>query len=136
MARGRHAQRKGAEAEHELAELFRAHGFNARRGDAQRWYGGRLVSDVEVPALPWLHVEGKRTERVRLHQALDQARRDAGHRAPVVFTRRNRGEWVAVLPAAVLLELLRAAGDAIAWPPRGTALHLELRAPHDEEAAG
>lgn len=138
MSRQAYAQAKGAGAEHELAEVFSAAGFPAARGRLQRWLGGRRVADVVLPpALRRLfHVEAKRVERLNVHRALEQARRDAGHRVPVLAHRRNRGGWYATLPLDALLALVRhALAGGFTWPPPGTDLTLDLRPGAGEEPA-
>ncbi len=97
---------KGKRGERELARLLTAEGFSAER-DAQH-RGGADSPDVVVPCLPSLHFEVKRCERLSLYDAIDQARRDAGAKLPVVAHRRNsRRWWLAILDLKDLLAILR-----------------------------
>ncbi len=73
---GERSRRKGKVGERELAALFREHGLTARRG--QQFQGGPGSPDAVVDDLPWLRVECKRTERLKLCEAMDQSRCDAG----------------------------------------------------------
>ena len=101
---------KGIRGELELAQFLRDRGIEARRGCQRR--GGPYSPDVDADLEPF-HVEVKRTERLALYPALDQARRDGGpERIPIVFHRTNRREWVAILPADALVELYRTARQA------------------------
>jgi hypothetical protein len=99
------SRQKGAQAEREVAEWLRSQGVEARRG--VQFSGGPGSPDV-VHGLPGVHLEVKRTEALRLHEALAQAANDApeGH-TPVVLHRKNRGRWVAILDAEDWLRLAK-----------------------------
>lgn len=102
---------KGKRGELELAEFLRDHGFpDARRG--QQFHGGPGSPDVisEHPALANTHLECKRVEAGNLYVWMDQARRDAGNKVPVVAHKRNGEDWVAILPLSSLLFLLQSLG--------------------------
>lgn len=85
---------KGASGERELAEFFREHGVDARRG--QQFAGGSDSPDV-ITALNGVHIEAKRVEAGNLYKWLDQARRDAGNDIPAVAHRKNNREWVLII---------------------------------------
>ncbi|AWN17751.1 hypothetical protein SALB1_3559 [Salinisphaera sp. LB1] len=63
---------------------------------------------MRCPGLPGIHWEAKRTERLRLYEAVEQAGHDAGDKLPVVAHKANHREWLAVLPLSDLLAILRA----------------------------
>lgn len=89
------SKKKGSAGERELLHLLEAHGIEAYRND-QRFVGGLERPDVSatVCGIP-LHVECKRTERLRLSEAVTQAVHDAnGHALPVVVHRSNRQPWL------------------------------------------
>lgn len=69
---GARSRRKGAVGERALAAYLSGEGFPATRGQQHR--GGPDAPDVIVEALPGLHFECKRTERLNVYDALDQAR--------------------------------------------------------------
>lgn len=96
---------KGKNGELELAAFLREHGFGARRG--QQFSGGADSPDVICPDLPGFHFECKRVEAGNPYTWLAQAKRDAGHKVPVVAHRRSRQDWVAILPLDDLLKLLQ-----------------------------
>jgi Holliday junction resolvase len=104
------SRNKGAVGEREFAELLRFHGWDARRG--QQFSGGSDSPDVVCQPLKDFHFEVKRVESGNLYKWMAQARRDAkgGEKIPVVMHRRNRQDWVAILPAGLFLELLIRAG--------------------------
>lgn len=102
---GARSRRKGKRGERELARLLTAEGFPAVRGQQHR--GGPGSPDVVVASLPAIHFEAKRCEKLALYDALDQARRDAGDKLPVVAHRRNGCEWVAILRLDDLLAIVR-----------------------------
>lgn len=95
---------KGVAGEVELAHFLKFHGFEAKRG--QQHAGGVDSPDVVCPDLPWVHFEVKLVQAGNLYNWLEQAKRDAGvDKIPVVAHRRNRENWVAILPLSILLEL-------------------------------
>jgi Holliday junction resolvase len=104
------SRQKGAVGEREFAELLRFHGYDARRG--QQFSGGSDSPDVVCQPLKDFHFEVKRVEAGNLYKWMAQARRDAmeGGKVPVVMHRRNREDWIAILPAGLFLELLAKAG--------------------------
>lgn len=95
---------KGCRGERELAAYLTDNGHPARRG--QQYAGGSDSPDVICPSLSGLHFEAKRTERLRIHEAIDQAIDDAGDQTPVVAFKANRKPWLAILRLDDLLELL------------------------------
>lgn len=99
------SKRKGSCGERELLHLLEAHGIPGQRND-QRYIGGADNPDIaaDVRGLP-LHIEVKRTERLRLREALQQAERDAAGRVPVVAFRGNREPWRVVLRLEDFLKL-------------------------------
>ncbi len=97
---------KGKTGELELAKYLRDHGIAARRG--QQFSGGTESPDV-VTALEGVHFECKRVEAGNPYNWLKQAKKDAGPgKIPVVAHRRNREDWIAILPLEELLWLLSA----------------------------
>jgi len=93
---GRFSKAKGKRGERELAaELGRVLGVTARRG--VQFQGSPDSPDV-VTNIPNVHIECKRSERIRLYEALEQAAKDAGaDKVPVVCHRQNNKPWVAVV---------------------------------------
>lgn len=102
---GKRSRDKGKAGERELARVLTAEGFPATRG--VQYQGSPDSPDVVVPCLPGIHFEAKRTERLRLYEALDRARSDAGDKLPVVAYRANHSRWVAILDLTDLLAILR-----------------------------
>ena len=85
--------RKGAAGERELTYKLQEFGFDAVR-NYQRDIGGYDNPDIQIPGM---HVECKRTECLRLHDAVAQATADAKGRIPVVMSRRNREKWLVTM---------------------------------------
>ena len=96
---------KGKRGELDFCRFLSEHGYPARRG--QQHAGGADSPDVICECMPDVHHEVKRTERLYLHEALDQAVRDAVTKLPVVWYRRNGYGWVAILRGEDMLSLLR-----------------------------
>ena len=122
------SRNKGKVGEREFAELLRAHGFDARRG--QQFAGGTDSPDVVSTALDWLHIEVKRVEHLNLADACAQAKRDAGGKPWIVAHRKNRGPWFITLDSDALYEVLRQSLTHFdLWPlsgPRAVTLDAEL----------
>ena len=86
---------KGKRGEREAArEIARVLGVEARRG--QQFAGGPDSPDV-VHGLDGVHFEVKRTEKLHLWPAIEQAVADAMGSVPVVLHRPNNHPWVAIL---------------------------------------
>ena len=102
---GKASRDKGKRGEREIAALFRAHGFNARRG--QQYQGGPDSPDV-VHDLPYgLHVEVKFREQVSPYAALEQVSHDTAlEDVPIVFMRKLRKPWIVVMDADDFLEIM------------------------------
>jgi len=99
------SRNKGKRGELEAARFLSKRGWGARRG--QQYSGGPDSADL-VHDVPGIHFEVKRTERLRLYEALEQSCKDAPASAiPAVLTRKNGEEWVVVLSAHNFLELMR-----------------------------
>ena len=98
------SKRKGKTGELELARKLREYGYETRR-TAQ--YCGNTGDAADVVGLPGIHVECKRTESLRLYDAVDQAKRDATGKIPVVFHRKNYCEWLAIMPLDDFMTIYR-----------------------------
>lgn len=86
---------KGKRGERELAaRLTEVFGVDCRRG--QQFCGS--AGDADVVGIDGLHSEVKRTETLRLWDAIDQAVSDAAEGSvPVVFHRPSRRPWLAIV---------------------------------------
>lgn len=92
---GKMSREKGKRGEREIAAILKAHGYDARRG--QQFCGAN--GDADVVGLDGIHIEVKRTEKLKLYEALEQAQSDARDgELPVVMHRKNNHEWVVIQP--------------------------------------
>jgi hypothetical protein len=98
---------KGIRGELELAHWLQARGVTAMRG--QQRSGGADSPDI-FHALPGIHIECKRTERLDLWASLAQAAEDCRERVPTLWFRRNRWQWYVALPADDFLRLVKGKG--------------------------
>lgn len=99
------SRRKGKEGELELCSFLRERGVEARRG--QQFSGGTDSPDV-VTSFPHVHFECKRVQAGNPYDWLAQAQRDGGEgKLHVVAHKRNRHEWIAVMPLDQLIELMK-----------------------------
>jgi len=104
--RGRKSRNKGARGEREFAALCREHGYAEAVRTAQ--HAGKNGGQPDVKGLPGVHVEVKRTEALRLYDAVDQAKRDApAGRLRAVAHRKNNAEWLIIMPAEDWFEIYR-----------------------------
>lgn len=102
------SKRKGNAGERELLHLLEGYGLDVHRND-QTFIGGVDNPDIacRVEGVP-VHIECKRTEKLSLYEAMEQAERDAnGHALPVVVHRRNRKPWLVVLKLEDVMKIVR-----------------------------
>jgi len=94
---------KGKRGELEWARFCRNQGYQARRGQQ---YSG--IEGEDVIGLPGIHVEVKRVEKLNIHDAMDQAVRDAAKgKIPIVAHRKNHCSWLITMRAEDWFELYR-----------------------------
>lgn len=86
--KGKRGEREAAK---EIARLFRV---EAKRG--QQFQGSPDSPDV-VADIPGIHFEVKRTERLKIWGAIEQAVADAGDNLPVVLHRANNKPYLAIV---------------------------------------
>ena len=101
---------KGKRGEREIATLFRAHGFQARRG--RQYKGSPDSPDVEHNLPGDLYVEVKFRENISPYAALEQVSCDAGPwYDPVVFVRKLKKPWIVVMDADDFLGIMEEIKD-------------------------
>lgn len=90
-------KQKGKRGELELARKLREHGYDVRR--SVQYNGKEEDGQADLLGLPGVHIECKRTERLNLYDAVNQAKRDSKgkNQIPVVFHRKNECEWLAIM---------------------------------------
>lgn len=92
---------KGNRGELEVAHLFQAYGYDAKRG--QQFCG--LDGNADVVGVPYIWIEVKRNEHLNILSAMTQAERDSNARRanygddllPVVIHRKNNAPWVCTM---------------------------------------
>lgn len=88
------SRQKGARGERELAELLRAYGYDARRG--QQYSGAN--GDADVTGIDGFHIECKRVEQLNIYKAMEQSERDAREgEIPIVCHRKDRKGWLVTI---------------------------------------
>lgn len=109
---GRASREKGKRGERECAaELGAILGVDARRG--VQFQGGPDSPDVVLEGVP-IHVEAKRTERLSLWSALEQAKADApAGSVPIVWHKANRRPSVIIVETSRLVALCMEVHSAI-----------------------
>lgn len=101
------SKQKGARYERELAVYFRDRGYDTRR-TAQ--YCGNTGDAADVVGLPYIHIEAKHQEQLRLYDWIAQAVHDAADsgQLPVVFHRKNNEKTLVTMCLDDWFELYRA----------------------------
>ena len=101
------SKRKGAKGELELAKKLREYGYETRR--TVQYNGKAEEGKADLVGLPGIHIECKRTEALRMYDAVDQAKRDSENTGdmPVVFHRKNNCEWLAIMPLDVFMQIYK-----------------------------
>lgn len=93
----KNSRQKGARGERDWRDELQAMGFDARRG--QQFAGGPESPDVVCPSLSAISFEVKRGSEdyialgTKLDRAMEQARRDAGLKVPMVAWKQDRRPW-------------------------------------------
>ena len=99
------SREKGKRGERQWRDEPRANGYVARRG--QQFSGSPDSPDVVCGELARIHFEVKAVERLNIEDAMDQARRDAGEKTPVVAHRRRFRRWLVTMEAETFFRLVR-----------------------------
>ena len=87
------SKQKGTYAERELARIFTAAGVPSRR--SVQYCGSAGDADIVCEHLD-LHIEVKRTEQLRLNDAIAQASSDSGGRPWIIVHRSNGRPWMVI----------------------------------------
>lgn len=94
-----HSRAKGARGELEAALLLMQLGLQARRSVQYNGLAGG--ADIALDASVPLHVEVKRTERLRPYEFIEQAQRDCKKpNVPIVLMRSSHKPWLVMMTAA------------------------------------
>lgn len=103
-----HSKNKGKRFERSLASKFREYGYDARR-TAQ--YCGNTEDASDVVGLPFIHIEAKAQETMRLYDWMEQATRDAKANGkgylPTVFHKKNHCEILVTMTLDDWMKLYR-----------------------------
>ena len=91
------SKQKGKRGELECAKKLREYGFNEVRRSVQ--YNGKAEEgQPDLIGLPNIHIEVKRTERLKLYDAIEQTERDKKEEElGVIFHKKNNCEWVCIM---------------------------------------
>ncbi len=95
---------KGCRGEREWRDQLRQAGWDAHRGQQ---YNGLEGQDVVCPDLEHLHCEVKRTQRLNLYAAMEQATRDGEGKTPYVAHKKNHHKWLVIMWADDFFDLVR-----------------------------
>ena len=99
------SREKGKAYERHIASLFRAEGYDARRG--QQYCGAN--GDADVVGVKGLHLECKAVERLNLYDAMAQAKHDAREgELPVVIHKKNYCADLVTMEFSEWIKLYRA----------------------------
>lgn len=99
------SKRKGARYEREVASVLREYGYDARR-TAQ--YCGKSEESADVVGLPYMHIECKHyANRAFDYDWIDQARRDANDRIPIVIHRTDNHDSLVTMRIDDFMKIYR-----------------------------
>ena len=99
------SREKGKRYERHVASLFKAEGYDARRG--QQFCGAN--GDADVIGVPGIHIECKHNERLNIYDAIDQSERDARpNELPVVFHTKNYCDDIVSMKASRFMRFYHA----------------------------
>lgn len=117
---GKMSRNKGANGERELAKILRDfYGYSVKRGMV-------FLGQSDMIGLTGIHPEVKRVERLNIHEAMEQAKREADKRKdgiPTVFHRRNRTEWLVTMTLEDWIDLYGAWNDETQSVQKDSELH-------------
>lgn len=103
------SKQKGKRGELELVHEFRKYGYETAR--SVQYNGKAEDGQPDVVGLEGIHVECKFTNALRLYDAIKQAKRDSEttnrEELPVVFHRKSREDWVAIMPLDTFFTLYK-----------------------------
>lgn len=106
---GKMQRNKGRKGEIEFAHLCQDLGYKEAYRTAQHCGKAGHAGDVE--GLAGIHVEVKRTESLRLYDALNQSKRDCAaagkNEIPIIAHRKNKSEWVVIMTAADFFKMYK-----------------------------
>ena len=104
---GKMSRHKGKHGELELTHKLQELGFKSCHR-AQQYCGS--ASSADILGLPRIHPECKRTEALRLYDAMGQAVKDSAGTPdlPAVFHRKSGKQWVVIMQLEDWAELYRA----------------------------
>src|SRR4029078_10674577 len=100
------SREKGKRGERQWRDELRANGYEARRG--QQFSGSPDSPDVVCDQLSFIHFEVKAVEKLNIEAAMEQARRDAGGKIPIVAHRRSFRPWLGPMDAETCFRFLSA----------------------------
>ena len=92
-------KKKGAAGEREFSNYCKTKGFDTRR--TAQYNGKELGSLADVIGIPGIHIEVKRVEKLNIHEAVKQAKRDNKNHGdiPIVAHRKNNTKWLITMDA-------------------------------------
>jgi Holliday junction resolvase len=96
------SKRKGKRGELNFANFCKSKGFQTRRGQQ---YNG--IEGEDVVGIEGVHVEVKRTEFLRLYEAMKQSIAECQGKVPIVAHRKNNEEWVVIMRAEDFLKMVK-----------------------------
>ena len=98
------SREKGKRYERHVASLFKAEGYDARRGQQYCGIGG----DADVIGVPFIHIEAKHNERLNLYDAVAQSKRDARDgETPIVIHQKNNHQDLVTMEFSDWIKLYR-----------------------------
>lgn len=100
------SKQKGKRGELEFCQEMKKYGIECRR--TVQYNGKAVEGEADIVGLDGIHAEIKRVERLNIHEAIGQAKRDARKdELPAVFHRKNRSEWLVTMRLDDFMQIYR-----------------------------
>jgi len=97
---------KGRRGEQQLVKKLKEYGFETRR--TVQYNGKAEEGQADLIGLPNIHIECKRTEKLKAYDFIDQVKRDKkSDELGVIFHKRNNCEWICILTLDDFIKLYK-----------------------------
>lgn len=103
---GKYQRQKGKRGEREVVHLFRDAGFDEAERTVQNCGRSDDSSDVRVKRLSVFNIESKLGYSSQLDKWFEKAVTEAPDKEPLIFHRRDHGEWLCTVRATWLIGVL------------------------------
>lgn len=112
------SKKKGKRGELEFCQEMKKYGIDCRR--TVQYNGKADEGEADIVGLDGIHAEIKRVERLNIHEAMEQAKRDTKGKLPAVFHRKNRSKWLVTMELPDFMKIYQKYEERIKENGNGT----------------